>query len=598
MSTYSSWRSDQGNMRALSDELAAQAAMARSREASLHRRLRSLEGDLSSRVEVLTRLVNALIELGEVREELALFTPARRARDAARALTQAVVTGEGDVSHLRRSPDLVDVPGYWLVPAALAVAELPAGRLDREAAEEALLRDRRRAATYLVAVCALVGQPGLAREWVPGVLDAPVLPAAGWGSADGAPEPSPGAGEGPDEVGVTGAERALWVAAAAGHLGGDGVEVVRRALAERVALLDDDARARWRARLLEAAPSLPEPPADGAAWGSPEAAGDAAGARRRAAAPDALPLLRSWTAWSRALVAGEVAVPAPDPGPLPTGAPTPAVAPVAVGPGAPAAGAADSPAAGGTDDPAGSPEAPGAALLRVAASLVDEGAPVERGLLDRAALLDERVGRAPREDGPGWDAPAGTLVDLLVEDARGTDPGRAALAGPLVAEELRAATHARAEELAAAPAPSRELRLGGRTVTVTPTEDGAAPAATARAELLAQPVDGVSWGAVGGTAAVAALGVVLGLAASPAWFTVAVVAAGLAAWQWFAGERRARDQRAEAQARADRFDADLAEARTAVAASAERARTQREAVATVVADLDDALAELAARTPA
>lgn len=567
MSTYSSWRSDQGNMRALSDELAAQAAMARSREASLHRRLRSLEGDLSSRVEVLTRLVNALIELGEVREELALFTPARRARDAARALTSAVVTGEGDVSHLRRSPDLVDVPGYWLVPAALAVAELPAGRLDREAAEEALLRDRRRAATYLVAVCALAGQPGLAREWMAWVLDAPALPAAGWGSADGAPEPSPGAGEAPDEapdeVGVTGAERALWVAAAAGHLGGDGVEVVRRALAERVALLDDDARARWRARLLEDAPSLPALPADGAAWGSPESAGDAAGARRRTAAPDALPLLRSWTAWSRALVAGEVAVPAPDPGPL----------------------------------PAGTPEAPGAALLRVVASLVDEGAPVERGLLDRAALLDERVGRAPREDGPGWDAPAGTLVDLLVEDARGTDPGRAALAGPLVAEELRAATHARAAELAAAPVPSRELRLGGRTVTVTPTEDGAAPAATARAELLARPVDGVSWGVVGATGAVALLGVVLGIAASPAWFTVAVVAAGLAAWQWFAGERRARDQRADAQSRAQRFDADLAEARTAVAASAERARTQREAVATVVADLDGTLAELAARTP-
>ncbi|KAJ8138295.1 hypothetical protein OY671_008492, partial [Metschnikowia pulcherrima] len=188
MSTYSSWRSDQGNMRASSDELAAQAAMARSREASLHRRSRSLEGDSSSRVEVSTRLVNALIELGEVREELALFTPARRARDAGRASTSAVVTGEGDVSHSRRSPDLVDVPGYWLVPAALAVAELPAGRLDREAAEEALSRDRRRAATYLVAVCALVGQPGLAREWVPGVLDAPVSPAAGWGSAEGAPE--------------------------------------------------------------------------------------------------------------------------------------------------------------------------------------------------------------------------------------------------------------------------------------------------------------------------------------------------------------------------------------------------------------------------
>ncbi len=226
-------------------------------------------------------------------------------------------------------------------------------------------------------------------------------------------------------MGVTGAERALWVAAAAGHLGGDGVEVVRRALAERVALLDDDARGRWRARLLEEAPSLPERPSEGEAWGSPEAAGGTAGTRRRAAAPDALPLLRSWTAWSRALVAGRSRCPRRPRAP-----------------------------------PARTPEAPGAALLRVVASLVDEGAPVERGLLDRAALLDERVGRAPREDGPGWDAPAGTLVDLLVDDARGTDPGRAALAGPLVAEELRAATHARAAELAAAPVPSRELRLG------------------------------------------------------------------------------------------------------------------------------------------
>src|SRR5690606_35175458 len=164
MSTYSSWRSDQGNMRALSDELAAQAAMARSREAALNRRLRSLEGDLLSRVEVLQRLVNALIELGEVREELALFAPARRARDAARALTRAVVTGEGDVSHLRRAPDLADVPGYWLVPAALAVADLPAGRVDADAAQEALLRDRRRAATYLVAVCALVGRRSAERR--------------------------------------------------------------------------------------------------------------------------------------------------------------------------------------------------------------------------------------------------------------------------------------------------------------------------------------------------------------------------------------------------------------------------------------------------
>ena len=570
MSTYSYWRSDQGNMQALSDELAAQTAMARSREASLNRRLRSLEGDLSSRVEVLTRLVNALIELGEVREELALFTPARRARDAARALTRAVVTGEGDVSHLRRSPDLADVPGYWLVPAALAVAELPAGRLDPEAAQEALLRDRRRAATYLVAVCALVGQPGLAREWTPWVLDAPVLPAAGWGSADGAAEAAPERpGEAPDEVLVTASERALWRAAAAGHLGDDGVAVVRAALAERVALLDDDAHARWRARLLEAAPALP---GSGDDWGSPEAgAADGPGTRRRAAAPDALPLLRSWTAWSRAVVAGEVALPAPAPGPLALGA-----------------------SSGGTDGE----RAPGTALLRVVGSLVNEGAPVERDLLERAELLADRVGRAPEDDGPEWDASAGTLVDLLVDDARGSDAGLAALAAPLLVDDLRVASHARASELAATPAPSRALRLAGRTVTVSPTEDGAALAATARAELRARPVDGASWGVVGGVGVIAVATLVLGIVVAPAWFAVTVVASVVAAWQWFSGEQRARDQRADAQARAEQFDAELAAARTAVAAEADRARTQREAVATVVDDLDDALAELGAPTSA
>lgn len=583
MSTYSYWRSDQGNMQALSDELAAQAAMARSREASLSRRLRSLEGDLSSRVEVLTRLVNALIELGEVREELALFTPARRARDAARALTRAVVAGEGDVSHLRRSPDLADVPGYWLVPAALAVAELPGGRLDPEAAQEALLRDRRRAATYLVAVCALVGQPGLAREWTPWVLDAPVLPAAGWGSADGAPEAAPERpAEAPDEVLVTTSERALWRAAAAGHLGDDGVAVVRAALAERVALLDDDAHARWRARLLEAAPALPGSEDD---WGSPEAgAADGSGARRRAAAPDALPLLRSWTAWSRAVVAGEIALPAAAPGPLTLGASSDTTGGTGTVPGT-AATPSDAPA-------------PGAALLRVVGSLVNEGAPVERGLLERAELLADRVGRAPEDDGPEWDASAGTLVDLLVDDARGTDRGLAALAAPLLVDDLRVASHARASELAATPAPSRVLRLAGRTVTVTPTDNGAALAATARSELLARPVDGVSWGVVGGVGALAVATLVLGIVVAPAWFAVTVVAGVVAAWQWFSGEQRARDQRAAARASAERFDAELAEARTAVAAETERARTQREAVATVVDDLDDALADLGAPAPA
>ncbi|MDF2807823.1 MAG: hypothetical protein K0S43_2769 [Cellulosimicrobium sp.] len=91
---------------------------------------------------------------------------------------------------------------------------------------------------------------------------------------------------------------------------------------------------------------------------------------------------------------------------------------------------------------------------------------------------------------------------------------------------------------------------------------------------------------------------VLGIVVAPAWFAVTVVAGVVAAWQWFSGEQRARGQRADAQARAEQFDAELAAARTAVAAEADRARTQREAVATVVDDLDDALAELGAPTSA
>jgi hypothetical protein len=552
MSTYSVWRSDQGNIAALSEELAAQAAMARSRESALNRRLRSLEGDLSSRVEVLTRLVNALIELGEVREELALFTPARRARDAARALTRAVVTGEGDVSHLRRSPDLVDVHGYWLVPASLAVADVASGRLDADAAQEALLRDRRRAATFLVAVCTLVGQPALAAAWTASVLDAPVVPGAGWGSADGGAAGSDTVtpSGGPAEVLVTGAERALWVAAADGLLGGEGADVVRAGLAQRLALLDDAARARLRTVLLVEPPALP---GNDSGWGTPTGA------------PDQLETLRAWAGWSHAVVAGEVVVPAP---------------------------------AGPAGDPVTTAGAPGAAvtagdaLLRVVTSLVDEGAPIERDLLQRAELLGERVGRTAEDDGPAWDAPVGSVVDLVVADARSDAGGRVALVAPLLGDDLRAAVHARAAEIAAAPAPARSLRLAGRTVTVTPTDDGAAPATTARAEHLARPVDGVSWGAVGGVGAVALLGVVLGIAVAPAWLVLGVGAALVAGWQWFTGDQRARAQRADAQARAEQFDRDLAAARSAVAADDERARTRREAVATVVSDLDDALAEL------
>ncbi|MCB7136007.1 hypothetical protein [Cellulosimicrobium marinum] len=544
MSTYSAWRSDQGNMQALSEELEAQAAMARSREAALNRRLRSLEGDLSSRVDVLQGLVNALIELGEVREELALFTPARRARDAARALTRAVVAGEGDVSHLRRSPDLVDVPGYWLVPAVLAVADARDGVLDAEAAEEALLRDRRRAAAYLVAVCTLVGFPGLASAWLPVVLDAHALPDARWGTADGAGGDARDAAE-PE---VTVVERALWVAAASGALGGDGDAVVRDALRRRVDLLDAAGHDRLRGRLLAAPPALG---GGGDAWGT-------AGGEAESAA------VRAWAAWADALAdVTETAGPS-----------------------------ASTEASTGTsagDEAGAEPD-----LLDVVASLVDEGAPVERDLLDRADALSVQVGRAPAEAERAWSAAAGPLVDLLAHDASGTDVARARLVAPLVAEDLRAAAVEVSDRLAAEPAPTRTLRLAGRTIEVTPAEDGSSAAAAALAELDARPVQGVSWAVVGGAAVAAVAGVVLAVAVAPAWWLAAIGGAVVAVWQWFAGTARAAGQRDHVRRERERLDAEIVEARAAVRAAAERDDARREQVARAVERLDATLRSTAA----
>ncbi|MBD8078576.1 hypothetical protein [Cellulosimicrobium arenosum] len=362
---------------------------------------------------------------------------------------------------------------------------------------------------------------------------------------------------------MTVAERSLWRAAAAGLLDPAARAAVGSAVAERVGLLDGGAQDRLRAKLLETAPRITG--SDGSGWGTP------------AGTVDELGVLRAWHGWAQALGAGPGSA---APGPVGTAGSD------SENPG-PGPGAADGPG-----DGAGIPVS--TALRTVVDSLADEGAPVERDLLARAEVLNDRVGREPEDGGPSWDATAGNLVDLLVDDARGDDPGRAALVAPLLVADLRAGVHAGAGRLVDAPAPVRTLRLAGHTVTVTPTDDGATTAGTARAAYLARPVDGPSWAVVGVAGAVALLSVVLGVVVSPAFAVVAVVGGAVAGWQWFAGNRRAADQRADAERTAQEFDAKVADARTAVSTEAAAAQTLREDVATVVAELDDALAAVAA----
>ena len=207
MSTYSTWNSDSGNIRNLAEELEDQQAMALAREAALNRRLRGLEGDMQKRVSALGSLVNALIEVSEVRDELTLFTTTRKARDAARALTRAVTIGDGDISYLRQSPDLEDVPGYWLIPAAVAIAQVRDGVIDQEAATAAITRDPVRAATYLVGVCVAAGRSALAEQWWSLALPA---------TAASTPASLAAVGTSGITSEITVAERALWAVCEAG----------------------------------------------------------------------------------------------------------------------------------------------------------------------------------------------------------------------------------------------------------------------------------------------------------------------------------------------------------------------------------------------
>ncbi|GMA32904.1 hypothetical protein [Litorihabitans aurantiacus] len=272
-------------IRDLNEAMAAQAAAASARQRAVERRIQALQGDLTTKVDTLTFQLNALIELGDIRDELTLYIPTRRARDAAVALTRAVLRGDGDLTYLRQSPDLASDGDYWLVPAALAIVDARQGTLDADAADTALRLDRGRAAPFLVAVTTLVGHPELTTSMLDscfqGLASGPPTGTPAFGSAEGEAPAAPAAAGGgrtrgasrgsststvrgfrtpsePDTSSsekVTHTERVLWRAATAGMLGQDAVTTVRNAVAARLALAQPTSWSRSTGDLLHEAPA-------------------------------------------------------------------------------------------------------------------------------------------------------------------------------------------------------------------------------------------------------------------------------------------------------------------------------------------------------
>jgi hypothetical protein len=218
----------------LEGALASQAAAARQRETALARQTGSLE----QRLNRLTELVDALAELGDLREELDLFIDARQARRGVQDLlvslgafggADGAVVGAANGSVA--PPD--DVPEYWLTAAARGLLDVVDGgdEAGSRALVEARRRDDARTTDFVALVLALVGRADADEIVAPSHL-VTLLP-------DTASSP------------VTVLQRAIWTAAAGGALGKGGREAVAAWLAHissNAARTVDETAQMWAGR--------------------------------------------------------------------------------------------------------------------------------------------------------------------------------------------------------------------------------------------------------------------------------------------------------------------------------------------------------------
>lgn len=484
------------------DELAAAQARSRSR---LAEQMRKETGSLQAQIDRLTEAFVAFVEYEDIRGELNQHVDAAAVRRYAReVVATTVMTGGSQLGSLTAPADVL---GYWLAPAArgIALAVTGSGAEADDALADALRRDPTRAATFLVLLDALRREP----RWGVAHLAAAL----------------------PQDAAVTRGQRATWLAAAEGRLGGD----ARRTLVATLTRLAGS----------------PGPDALVDLLGSPTGNSTQRAVRRLARL--------------RELVTGA-------PGAVGTDDAT-----------APSTMPRDADTAANSPEEAGSTtEDPIADCLR---SLVDEGAPSEADVLDRMKAARERMGFASTTPAAGrWDDPAGDVLDLLLGDL--AEPGAAgrplhAVALEVLAPLLRSTADALEQDAIAAPAPERTLTVLRENVVVT--ESGATdptwPERVSAAVRARNPRPAWRRPAAYGGAALAAVAAVLAVVVAPGFWVLAIglgVGAGVLLQQDLSAAGRARSTVESTVSNATR---DIAAASTAIVRDREAAASARTSAA-------------------
>lgn len=190
--------SQQRRIRNLEEDLSdAQASLAR-KQHRMRSELKNLRGNLEQRLNRVSATLDAFIELSDLRATLALFG------DAALARRRTLQVLDDPSLH---DPDLKDVPGYWLVPAAHGLHALTEGDHGKaqERFDEAERRDAARARYFTALATALTDTD--AAQAMGGRLSPELLPHL----------PPPGEK-------LTRGERALWLLTADGSFGSEARE--------------------------------------------------------------------------------------------------------------------------------------------------------------------------------------------------------------------------------------------------------------------------------------------------------------------------------------------------------------------------------------
>ncbi|GAA2333103.1 hypothetical protein [Dactylosporangium salmoneum] len=217
-----SWQDfkQQRAIREIESSLSGQRAESRALRSQLSR----LQGSIEQRLSRLIVSFDAFVELSDLRADMTGFDDGARARHRMR---QVLAVRAGAAPALPATVE--DVDGYWLAPAASALAALtrgddPSADLDRAAA-----RDLRRTALLLI-------MSGTASDvrWVSAAFSELLA-----------------------DTQLTAAERAVWMAAADGQLGDVGLELVAARLTALVAGLGDERRAALDRSLTERIQALP-----------------------------------------------------------------------------------------------------------------------------------------------------------------------------------------------------------------------------------------------------------------------------------------------------------------------------------------------------